>query len=490
VTIGRRFIALSLVTACGMSLTASGAGAVEASPRDVESVVASVTVAPSVVETESPDANAVVDITMTPSDASPGQAPGAPEPPDAGGPSDTSATVAQAPRGMSDFGTPPSGIVPILFNDHHVYAKPDELRRGRLLAALVKNGAIMIPIRSLFEQLGATVSYDPATRAIVIRKPGTDVSLTVGKPVIVIDGETRPLDVPPAIENGIVLVPVRVCSEVFGAYVQYIPQLRAVSIRYLGPTATISAPATPVPLRVETPPPTPGPRRIVPRGPDVPKLPPGLETLVVVDTAVSPHVNDEFAPNVIGPVGQNYQIRGATEFDLLGGGFELDGSFRQYRYAHPDTGVPVALIGGLEGYIPAFVATEHQFDIHAGIRLSPEKYYLVFGYASQSTSYGYPTITGLGLGLTKLPALDRRLSFEGSIVYYPNMSGTCKNSTTCPGSQKVAYSSYRYFGGLTFVLLPHIFLEGGFEGDRVDRKAGFPTDGTYAGPFAGLGARF
>src|SRR3974390_1096431 len=39
-----------------------------------------------------------------------------------------------------DFGNPPSGEVPILFNDHHVYSRPDTLRQGRVLAALVYNG--------------------------------------------------------------------------------------------------------------------------------------------------------------------------------------------------------------------------------------------------------------------------------------------------------------------------------------------------------------
>ncbi|MBV8299256.1 MAG: hypothetical protein JO083_06920, partial [Candidatus Eremiobacteraeota bacterium] len=38
----------------------------------------------------------------------------------------------------ADFGTPPSGEVPILFNDRHVYTKPDRLKANRVLAALVR----------------------------------------------------------------------------------------------------------------------------------------------------------------------------------------------------------------------------------------------------------------------------------------------------------------------------------------------------------------
>ncbi|MGA2394751.1 MAG: hypothetical protein ABSH03_15520, partial [Candidatus Lustribacter sp.] len=57
----------------------------------------------------------------------------------------------------ADFGNPPSGEVPILFNDHHVYSKPDKLTQNRVLAALVRGNEILVPLRSMFEQMGATV---------------------------------------------------------------------------------------------------------------------------------------------------------------------------------------------------------------------------------------------------------------------------------------------------------------------------------------------
>jgi len=69
-----------------------------------------------------------------------------------------------------DFGHAPSGEIPILFNDGHVYATPDTLRSGRVLAALVRNGVIFVPLRSMFEQLGATVSWDEATRTADVAK--------------------------------------------------------------------------------------------------------------------------------------------------------------------------------------------------------------------------------------------------------------------------------------------------------------------------------
>ncbi|MBV9148634.1 MAG: hypothetical protein JO024_02125, partial [Candidatus Eremiobacteraeota bacterium] len=59
------------------------------------------------------------------------------------------ASPAPAPPPMN-FGSPPSGQIPILYNDHHVYTKPDKLKQGRVLAALVRGGTILIPLRSMF----------------------------------------------------------------------------------------------------------------------------------------------------------------------------------------------------------------------------------------------------------------------------------------------------------------------------------------------------
>ncbi|MGB6740355.1 MAG: copper amine oxidase N-terminal domain-containing protein [Candidatus Cybelea sp.] len=144
----------------------------------------------------------------------------------------------------ADFGSPPSGQIPILYNDHHVYSKPDVLKQGRVLAALVEGGTLLIPLRSMFEQMGATVSYDAGTKTATVSKPGAEVKVTVGKPEVIINGESRPLDVPPMLYQGAVLVPVRVISEGMGAYVQWVPDKRLVVVRYI--PATPPPPALPV----------------------------------------------------------------------------------------------------------------------------------------------------------------------------------------------------------------------------------------------------
>ncbi len=154
----------------------------------------------------------------------------------------------------ADFGSPPSGEVPILYNDHHVYAKPDTLQKDRVLAALVRGSTIFVPLRSMLEQMGATVSYDPATKTADISKAGSDVKVTVGKAEVIVNGESRPLDVPPEIYKGVVVVPVRVISEGMGAYVQWVPSKQSVVVRYIPPAALPPPPPPP-------PPPTPTPTK-------------------------------------------------------------------------------------------------------------------------------------------------------------------------------------------------------------------------------------
>jgi hypothetical protein len=161
----------------------------------------------------------------------------------------------------ADFGAPPSGQIPILYNDRHVYANPDVLKQGRVLAALVRGGTILIPLRSMFEQMGATVSYDASSKTATVSKAGAEVRVTVGKPEVIINGESRPLDVPPIIYQGVVLVPVRVISEGMGAYVQWVPDRHLVVVRYVPatPPPTEAPPPPPVPEATVAPPPPPSP---------------------------------------------------------------------------------------------------------------------------------------------------------------------------------------------------------------------------------------
>ncbi|PZR56423.1 MAG: hypothetical protein DLM50_08060 [Candidatus Meridianibacter frigidus] len=416
------------------------------------------------------------------------------------------ATMAPAPPAM-DFGSPPSGQIPILFNDHHVYAKPDKLKQGRVLAALVRGGTILIPLRSMFEQMGATVSYDAGSKTVDVSKPGSDVKVTVGKPEVVINGETRPLDVPPEIYQGHVVVPVRVISEGMGAYVQWVPDKRLVVVRYL-PT-TPAPPPPPPPAVTPVPPaptPTPAPARY-------------YDHFIAGDYIFSPKVYNEFSAGNTGGNNGSYAVRGAIEFPLIGLPWMLEGDYRQYSYQHnqgvatpadyvhddplhnhcPVAGDPgcVTVIGGnqftpvAQVFVPAFAVRDYDFDARLGLKIADPRIYIGIGYMYRTGNYGYPRLNGVGFGAEKLPDLDQAFSLYGSLWYYPNVRGTCGTDVCPTGPYTLAYNILKYQIGGTFNFgSSPLFLDFGFLGDRGRNKSNAPADFTHNGPYVGLGLHF
>jgi hypothetical protein len=397
-----------------------------------------------------------------------------------------SVALAQTP----DFGAAPSGAVPILFNDRHVYAKPDKVTRGRLLAALVHDSTILMPLRSLFEQAGASVIYDRETRSAIVRKAGTIVEVTVGVAAVRINGESRPLDVPPQAVGNDILVPVRVIAEALGAYVQYEPALRAVVIRYVAVENVPLPASTPVSLRIATPPPAPapGPRATVPPGPPIPVGTPPPETYIVADIALSPKVANAFVPAQSGTTGESFAIRGATELAFFDVPLVLDGEYTEYAAQHPAGSVTVLGNNG-STVVPAFTARDSELAFHLGAQITPHKLYLAAGYTMLGTNYGYPNIGGFGIGLEKLPVLSDRISYDASVFYYPNVSGACSLAQCPTGSGVVSYGVLTYGVGLTYALGP-VFLDAGYRGDHLKKKSNAPVDVAHDGPYVGLGLHF
>jgi hypothetical protein len=377
-----------------------------------------------------------------------------------------------------DFGSPPSGEIPILYNDHHVYTKPDVLRHDRVLAALVRNGTILIPLRSMFEQMGATVSYNAATKTVDVSKAGADVKVTVGKPEVVINGETRPLDVPPIVYHGIVLVPVRVISEGMGAYVQWLQDRHLVVVRYI----------------VATPPPPPPPPSTPPPPPPTPTPAPPQHLLYAAgDYIFAPKVYNQFSPGNTTNTnvgGFPYRIHGGGEFSVDNVWFMLTGDYTAIHYPHNCTGstdpqCDVENIG-MTGFsfVPAFEAWDYNMDVRFGVRVLDPRIYIGVGYMWDQNNYGYPKLNNWGFGISKLPDLDHPWSWDLSGWYYPNLKGTY-------GPYTVSYNYLKYNLGVDYSILgTPIFVEGGWQGERGWPLDDSPTGYIQGGPYAGVGLKF
>jgi hypothetical protein len=416
--------------------------------------------------------------------------------------------VAQA-GGMApaDFGTAPSGEVPILFNDRHVYSKPDTLKQNRVLAALVRGNTVLIPLRSMFEQMGATVAYDPGTKTATVTKPGSSVSVTVGKPEVVINGETRPLDVPPEIYKGAVVVPIRVLSEGMGAYVQWVPEKKTVVVRYVAaappPPPSTPPPATPPPVvatPVSTPVPTPTPKPKVNRS----------QYFVAADYIFDPKVYNEFSPGSTG--GASYHAKAGAVVDLFGLAILAEGDGRQYNYPHRgstafdnnsnagyfggppvcgpggaavgDQGCVTAIGGAGQSFVPSFDAKDSDIDGRLGIGIPFPRVFIGVSYITRWDNYGYPREQGFGYGVEKIPDFEGGFAPYGSFYYYPQVGA----------GNEIQYSMYKYEGGLALGLKKEtgipLFLEGGYVGDKGFAKLNAPGGFAHNGFEVGLGLHF
>lgn len=92
------------------------------------------------------------------------------------------------------------------------------------------NGRTLVPMRAIFEALGATVQYNSATRGIMAMRGTTGVDLMIGSRNAKVNQQSVRLEQAPLVVNGSTLVPLRFVSEALGAKVDWSPQARLVSI--------------------------------------------------------------------------------------------------------------------------------------------------------------------------------------------------------------------------------------------------------------------
>lgn len=107
--------------------------------------------------------------------------------------------------------------------------------------ALERNRQIFVPVRGVFEKLGAHVAYTPPA-SIVASKNGKELAhLAVGSRTAMVDGVSHRLAAAPFESHGHVMVPLRLISEAAGASVTYMPNPRAVRITRAAVAAVVAA---------------------------------------------------------------------------------------------------------------------------------------------------------------------------------------------------------------------------------------------------------
>lgn len=92
------------------------------------------------------------------------------------------------------------------------------------------NNRTMVPMRAIFEAIGAEVTWDAETRTASSSMNGTVVSIQIGADALVKNGEKIPLDVPAQVIDSRTLVPARAIAESFDCRVLWNGDQRAVRI--------------------------------------------------------------------------------------------------------------------------------------------------------------------------------------------------------------------------------------------------------------------
>lgn len=94
----------------------------------------------------------------------------------------------------------------------------------------IESGTTMVPMRAIFEALGASVDYDTETKTITATKGSTVIKLFANSDTATVNGKEVTLTSPVANKNGTTMVPLRLVSEALGAEVSWDAETKVVTI--------------------------------------------------------------------------------------------------------------------------------------------------------------------------------------------------------------------------------------------------------------------
>lgn len=101
-------------------------------------------------------------------------------------------------------------------------------------APVTIKGRVMLPMRAIFEALGAKVSWNGAQQTVTAQKDGTKIVLKMKSKAAMINNESILLDVPAQSVKGRTMVPVRFVSEALGQEVNWNSRSKIVTITTSG----------------------------------------------------------------------------------------------------------------------------------------------------------------------------------------------------------------------------------------------------------------
>ncbi len=95
---------------------------------------------------------------------------------------------------------------------------------------VIVNDRTLVPMRGIFEELGATITWDGNTKSVTANVASSTIILQVGKVTALVNGQYVNLDAPARIINDRTMVPVRFIAETLGCTVDWAESTRTVVI--------------------------------------------------------------------------------------------------------------------------------------------------------------------------------------------------------------------------------------------------------------------
>lgn len=136
-------------------------------------------------------------------------------------------------------------LVPLLFQTQaqaavNISVLIDGVRLNTPQAPIMIQGRVMLPMRSIFEALDASVKWNQKTQTVTATKDGTTVILKINAKTATINNQTVSLDVPAKNLKGYTMVPVRFVSEALGQKIGWNSKTKTVTVTTVDQNVGIS----------------------------------------------------------------------------------------------------------------------------------------------------------------------------------------------------------------------------------------------------------
>ncbi|MCM3782067.1 stalk domain-containing protein [Neobacillus mesonae] len=126
------------------------------------------------------------------------------------------------PLGMPSEPEPVKAPIKVQLNDETL---------SLVVPPIIINNISYVPLRGIFEHIGATIKWDQGSFTSVIKKDNIVIEIHAPSEEIQVNGKSLPNELKPKIINDVTMVPVRFISEILGANVKWMSDNNTINIR-------------------------------------------------------------------------------------------------------------------------------------------------------------------------------------------------------------------------------------------------------------------